>query len=390
MATTNTPLPRNQITPDNTGPIIGDSGTVTPSGTQFNNGVVTPTSTLPWVSTVKPAMAALPTLAAAPQAATTQAKAATAQAAQASTGMIGATTNANSTNVVDPTLLSSQTDKIISQNDPIMQRAEAMANEYSNAHGMLNSTMAAGAAQNAVLQNAIPIATGDVNAINTVNSQNAQATNQAELANAQAANTSAIQQAQLETSTNQYNAGQATQVAQSNAAAATQVAQANAAAANAQAQFNAGLISQQELNQFTTAAQLAQSNATQTNTVNVANQNAQNTAVLNSLDNANKVQLATIQANYNQLMQANSSAGALYQQTVQAITSIQNSSTMNADTKQAAVAQQVQLLNSGLSMFSSINNLNLTSGLDFSKTTTSTTGGTTTTGGAGRGHGTTR
>jgi hypothetical protein len=93
-----------------------------------------------------------------------------------------------------------------------MQRAAAKAAEQSNARGMLNSSMAVGDAQNAVLANATPIAQSD-----------AASTNQFALTNASAAN------ANSQFNTNQNNAIGQTNTAATNDAAklkATQDAQA--------------------------------------------------------------------------------------------------------------------------------------------------------------------
>lgn len=77
---------------------------------------------------------------------------------------------------------------------PIGQLATAQANEKSNSNGLLNSSMAVGAAQNAVLQAAIPIAQSDAQAQNAVG-----------IANTEAQNANTTLNANLSTSTNQAN-----------------------------------------------------------------------------------------------------------------------------------------------------------------------------------------
>ena len=74
----------------------------------------------------------------------------------------------------DPHALSNAVSDIVDQNSSVMQRARAVANEQSNASGLLNSSMAVGAAENAVLNQAIPMAQGDVGAQEqNVSAQNA-------------------------------------------------------------------------------------------------------------------------------------------------------------------------------------------------------------------------
>ena len=131
-------------------------------------------------------------------------------AATASPGLLGPVNTATAATTT-PTLLSDQVNKVTDPNSPIMQRAAAVANEASNDKGLLNSSMGIGAAQNAVLQAAVPIATGDVSAINTAGLATQQQQSQASLSNAQQANAMQTAQAQLQTQTELQNA-QARQV----------------------------------------------------------------------------------------------------------------------------------------------------------------------------------
>lgn len=100
-------------------------------------------------------------------------------------------TNAGLTAAVQPQtgLVSNNVTSLIDQNSPLMQRAAAKAAEQSNARGMLNSSMAVGDAQNAVIANATPIAQSDAASTNQFALTNAQAANQNAQFNAGAANT---------------------------------------------------------------------------------------------------------------------------------------------------------------------------------------------------------
>jgi len=98
---------------------------------------------------------------------------------------------------VDPTMVNMTSDQtvegrsagIIAKNSPLMQLAETRANQQANARGLINSSMAVGAGQTAVLDRATDIAKSDAataahtaqinaNAANTAKSLNAAATNQ--------------------------------------------------------------------------------------------------------------------------------------------------------------------------------------------------------------------
>jgi len=106
---------------------------------------------------------------------------------QSSTASLANTVNANAAyaNTVNANAASSQlnnqqgtvagrTASILDANSPLMQRAAAKANIASNARGMRNSSMAVGAAQNAVINAAAPIANSDAAAFNQFQRDNTQ------------------------------------------------------------------------------------------------------------------------------------------------------------------------------------------------------------------------
>jgi len=100
-------------------------------------------------------------------------------------------TNAALTTANQPStgLVANNVSSLIDQNSPLMQRAAAKAAEQANARGMLNSSMAVGDAQNAVIANALPIASSDAASTNQFALTNAQAANQNSQFNAGASNT---------------------------------------------------------------------------------------------------------------------------------------------------------------------------------------------------------
>lgn len=83
------------------------------------------------------------------------------------------------------------------------------------------------------------------------------------------------------------------------------------------------------------------------------------------LDRGHQIELADIEANYRTLMQANASAGELYQQMIRNVTDITKDPDLNASAKNSAINQQVSMLRTGLDMFGKLNNLDLTSLLNF-------------------------
>ena len=194
---------------------------------------------------------------------------------------------------------SGQLNSVIDQNSPLMQRAKALGMQTANDRGMLNSSIAAGEAQNAVLAAATPIA-----------QSNAAANLQTGLTNVQNANTMA------QTNVQQQN---------------------QAAAAGAQAVNTASLQNVQ--------------NTQQTNLANASEINKINSL---AVDENTKLMLQNIVSGNAQLIQGNAELGQMYNSTMQNIQAITMSTTMDAAAKQAAVNNQITLLNQGLAASQSV------------------------------------
>ncbi len=115
----------------------------------------------------------------------------------------------NAVKVADPTVwnntpdqtVAGQLTKNLSSGSPLMQQANTQGLETANSRGLLNSSMAAGAAENAMITNAMPIATADaqaslgINRYNTDTTNNINNTNAAAANNAETANTNTINNA---------------------------------------------------------------------------------------------------------------------------------------------------------------------------------------------------
>lgn len=108
------------------------------------------------------------------------------------------TATAQTRNVDDNELVTNQLSSIMGENSPLLQRAKASALEAANSRGLLNSSMAVGAATGAVLDRATPLAQSNAATISNVKNQNLANEQQTELTN------TANQQ-----NTNQFNSTQA-------------------------------------------------------------------------------------------------------------------------------------------------------------------------------------
>lgn len=91
-------------------------------------------------------------------------------------------------NVDAPQTVQGQIKDIINPNSPLMQQARTGALEQMNSRGLLNSSMAITAGDDAAYRAAVPIATADASTYAKSASYNADAQNQANLANAQLQN----------------------------------------------------------------------------------------------------------------------------------------------------------------------------------------------------------
>mgnify|MGYP001559336520 CR=1 FL=1 len=280
-------------------PSVGQAATPVSAGGLVNNAATTPAAQVAQTATVEPG-------------------AALASAAKANT------TEAQGTQIgMDPSkqTVQGQLAGITSKSNPLFTQAVTRAMQQMAQRGLVNSSMGVGAAEGAILDRALPIATSDAGIYQQTALGNADIKNQFELANAGAKNTAS-----------QFNAGQENDVSKTNA---------------------------------TLKNQAAQFNASEVNKIAQANQKAQTDMQLQALDAATRTNLGNIEANYKTLMQASQSASDLWRQTVDAMTQISMNKDLDGDAKQAAMVQQTQLLQSGMKILGQMNNLNLKDLLNF-------------------------
>jgi hypothetical protein len=250
----------------------------------------------------------------------------------------------------DSQTVQGQVQGLIAANSPLMQQAEAASKQQMNQRGLLNTSMAVGAGQEAVIKQALPIAQQDAQLFanrakygaesGTAAAQyGATATNQANAANQAAANTAS-----------QFTAGAANTANLSNAAAQNQAAQFTAGAANTASQ------------QYTQAL-----NATvnkmldQSMTYALANADAATKIELQNIDAATRKDLAATEAAYKNQMQASASANDIFGQVSANISNIMMNGDLDTAAKQKAVDAQKSYLQAAmnvLSVTSSIPGLN--------------------------------
>ena len=243
---------------------------------------------------------------------------------------------------------------IIAGNSPLMQQAATTANQGMASRGLLNSSMAVGAGQSAVIGAALPIAQQDASTNFTAAKDNADT-----------ANSLAVTNAGFINNANQFN------TQQKNAIGIDNTSQTN----NAR-QFTAGAANTAELSNAQQANDMSKYNAGQTNTVAMTNAAALNANVaqqlnqsmqasltgadeqtkiqLQTMNQNTQVQLANIEASYKSQIQASQNSTDLYQQTTKNIADLMANPDLDPAAKQAAIDAQTSNLQSGLDLIKSV------------------------------------
>lgn len=188
---------------------------------------------------------------------------------------------------------------IVDKGSPLQQLAVRDANDQMNQRGLLNSSIAIGAAQDAVYRTALPIAQADAGVYDKA------MTNTANVENA--------------------------------------ARQFGAAAENTASQTNAQL-----------GSSIAATNAQEANKLGLAGLDAQTRIALGNLDVAARTKLAAIDTNSRILIQTNASAAEMYAQAVKNIADMSRDPNLRPAAKQAAINSQLNLLNQGLSQLQEV------------------------------------
>lgn len=207
-----------------------------------------------------------------------------------------------------------QLDTIIGADSPIMQRAATRADQQMNKRGLMNSSMAVGAGQAAVMDAALPIASQDATTSATVNRENTAAANNQRQFTAGATNTAASQTAQLGT-------------------------------------------------------QVDLANAENTQQANLARADFAHKTQMQQLSDATRVNLANIEADYKTLIQTSASAGDLYKGTVASVSQIIQDPNMDQASKTAAINGLFNRMSVAMNLIGSINGVDLSDLLQFGTVT---------------------
>ena len=273
-----------------------------------------------------------------PNAQASNATAGTATAGTATASNANASTyNAQTQDVPTENLSSSRLNAITSQDSPLMQRARQEGMLLAARRGLQNSSIAAGAAQGAVVDRATPLAT-----------QEADLLQGQRLANQNASNTASQFNAGAQTDVSKFNAANTTDVSKTNAGLATDTSKLNAQLGTDVSKLNAQNATETSRFNSETAAQKAQQDAQAENAMRTAvmNQNAE----LNKqyLQGSQSIDLATVQAQYQALIQSNASAANLYNTYFQTIAQVMSNTNMDPSRVAQIVGSLQQSLVGGM------------------------------------------
>jgi hypothetical protein len=206
---------------------------------------------------------------------------------------------------------------------------------------------------------------------------NVEAAQRAELANQQARNEMERLNVQEAGTTGRFNVEAAQRAELENQQARNQMAQLNlqeagttsrfaAGEAGATGRFNVEAAQRTELENAQMQQQTAIENARLQQQAATQQGENQMRLMLQQMDATTRTDLVNIEANYRTLMQASASASDLYQQTLRNISDITANKDMNAEAKNASISQQKELLQNGMNLIGSMNNIGVSQLLDFS------------------------
>lgn len=228
--------------------------------------------------------------------------------------------------VSDKSTVQNQLANITGIGSALNTQAETAATKQANRRGLLSSSIAVGAAQDAVTKNALPVAQQDASTYANTDTKNAEYGNAASQFKANAEN-----------SASQFNANAANQLqmtaVQADVQKRLQQIQSDTTLSVADKQIK----SQQLLAQNDNATKLQ----------------------LQSMDTEAKKSLAAIDAQYKQQLQTNISAANAYAQLSQNLANISSSKDMDQGAKQQATDNQIALFRQTLQALGQVSNLDL-------------------------------
>ena len=294
------------------------------------------------------------------------------------TGYKAAQTTGTNWNVTNPQTVSGQVQGLIDSNSPLMQQAATRAAQEQNSKGLLNSSMAIGAGQSAVIGAALPIAAQDATTqanaanynatvANTTGQFNTTATNAANQLNTQALNAQSSQNQAAVNQAAQVNTTQANALQSQMLQQRGTIAQANQAAQNVATEQTAQRGLQAQMSNQSAVVQQAAQVYDGAVKMAMANTTAQGQLQLQTIDAATRTNITNMQAKYNVQMQTSQSMASTYQGFIQQSAAIMSDQNMDEPAKKIALHNLGVIVNDSMQLQSAASGLNLGSLLDTSQ-----------------------
>lgn len=227
--------------------------------------------------------------------------------------------------VQDNELVQRQLEQIIGNDSPLIQRARARAQEGMASRGLVNSSMALGAADAAAYDVALPIAQADAGTFSGAARDNQAVQNSMAQFNAGESNTTSRTNAGLINTAAQFGADAGNRAELSNADAATRVSMANAGAAN-----------QSALQSSAQQANAAMQYASDTNRAALQANDQQFRAAMGAADASTRGALAQMENEFAEQRQSSAAASEVYRQFQSSATMIMTSD-LPAESKQQMI-----------------------------------------------------
>jgi hypothetical protein len=234
----------------------------------------------------------------------------TASSVASTPGASAGTAAAANWNVDDNQLVEKRLVGLINEENPLMKQSATDAKRMANKSGLLNSSMAITAGQDAIYRQAVPIATVDAN---------------------------------THASSAKSNADNQTQVSVSNAANQTQASISNANNAAESARQNASLSTQASITAANNAAELARSRMSADASILMQNAKADNDEAFKRLDQVHQKELLDIQNSNAAVLQASTLANAAFSTYANAVAQISQNPEYTADSKDNMIATQAHV-----------------------------------------------
>lgn len=303
---------------------------------------------------------------------------ATAQGYQATTGT-AEQAQATTREVTPQETVQHQLAGIIDANSPLLTRARTKAVDSMNSKGLLNSSMAIGAADAALYDYALPIAQFDAGVYGKAAQDNQMFLNQVAQFNVNQANAMTATNIGLINRASEFSADASNKAQMFNAAEVNKASAFTADASNRAQMFN--VAEQNKASEFTADAanKVSMFNAQEQNKLlgqnidnafkaSIAAADSATRLELQRLDDITKKAIADSDQKNKAILQTSNSAAAINQSAMDAIARIAASPDLTPAAKDAQIKQQIDMLNTSLEVQSSISGLNIDKYFTFAPT----------------------